>query len=359
MSTIEQALAKKQADLANKAKEESVDKSPAKQKATKKRSKPATTAAREKAEPKPEAKEVETVAVANDTEQVEETVATATPEPEITEPVVVKADEVEEVETMRATDPDPVVGEDVLELDLPMLENLGYLTAQDNSHNHRVQEEFREIKRNLLGNALTSKANNIKHPNLIMVSSALADEGKTFIAINLALSIAAEQDKTVLLVDADIYKPSVLRHCGIKPRKGLIEYLLGNIDEAGDIIYSTNVDKLKILPTGTPHYLANELLASAKMTSLVEELASRYPDRIVIFDCPPILGLTETAALSQLMGQAIIAVEENKTSIQKVNRACAMLNEDLAKGLVLNKALQSHKDLYGTNSYGYDNKTIL
>ncbi|TKB46766.1 exopolysaccharide biosynthesis protein [Thalassotalea mangrovi] len=246
----------------------------------------------------------------------------------------------------------------VLQLDLEMLENLGFLTSQDSSRNHGIQEEFREIKRNLLGNALTSKANNVKHPNLVMVSSALADEGKTFIAINLALSIAAEQDKTVLLVDADIYKPSVLRHCGIKPRKGLIEYLLGNVKQPGDIIYSTNVAKLKIMPTGTPHYLANELLASAKMTALVEELASRYPDRIVIFDCPPILGLTETAALSQLMGQAIIAVEENKTSIQKVNRACAMLNEDLAKGLVLNKALQSHKELYGNNSYGYDNKTI-
>ncbi|TLU65865.1 exopolysaccharide biosynthesis protein [Thalassotalea litorea] len=266
---------------------------------------------------------------------------------------------VDDVEPISAPTEDPVLDNNVLQLDLEMLDNLGFLTAQDNSQNHCIQEEFREIKRSLLGNALTSKANAVKHPNLVMVSSALADEGKTFIAINLALSIAAEQDKTVLLVDADVYKPSVLRHCGIKPRKGLIEYLLGNIEEPGDIIYSTNVDKLTIMPTGTPHYLANELLASAKMTALIEELASRYSDRIVIFDCPPILGLTETAALSQLMGQAIIAVEENKTSIQKVNRACAMLNEDLAKGLVLNKALQSHKELYGTNSYGYDNKTIL
>ncbi|WP_246033998.1 XrtA-associated tyrosine autokinase [Thalassotalea mangrovi] len=341
MSTIEQALAKKQADLASKAKQEGVD-------------------ADSSTEQNITQKNVQSSADSNaDTGSVVEKAAQAQPEHvagEVNESLSVKDNDVSEMESITARRDDE--DDSVLQLDLEMLENLGFLTSQDSSRNHGIQEEFREIKRNLLGNALTSKANNVKHPNLVMVSSALADEGKTFIAINLALSIAAEQDKTVLLVDADIYKPSVLRHCGIKPRKGLIEYLLGNVKQPGDIIYSTNVAKLKIMPTGTPHYLANELLASAKMTALVEELASRYPDRIVIFDCPPILGLTETAALSQLMGQAIIAVEENKTSIQKVNRACAMLNEDLAKGLVLNKALQSHKELYGNNSYGYDNKTI-
>ena len=186
-----------------------------------------------------------------------------------------------------------------------------------------------------------------------MVSSAKPNEGKTFVAINLALSIALEQDKTVLLIDADVLRPSVVRELGVEDSPGLIEYLLGKSEKVSDIIYNTDIDKLKLIPAGKPHHLSNELLASEKMATLANELANRYPDRIVIFDCPPLIGVTETLVLASLMGQGVIVVEESKSSIADIQTATRHLNEDLALGLVLNKAIRSHKDLYGYYGYGY------
>jgi len=241
-----------------------------------------------------------------------------------------------------------------LSLDKTGLAERGYLI--DNGTRKSIKDEFRQIKRKLLNNAFGNASKTLEHSNLIMVSSAKPNEGKTFVAINLALSIALEQDKTVLLVDADVLRPSVIRELGIAEQPGIIDYLLGKAKQVSDILYNTDIDKLKLIPAGKPHHLSNELLASEKMATLANELANRYPDRIVIFDCPPLIGVTETLVLANLMGQAIIVVEESKTSIADIKFATEHLNEDLALGLVLNKAIRSHKDLYGYYGYGYGAK---
>jgi len=217
-----------------------------------------------------------------------------------------------------------------------------------------TQEEFRQIKRKLLNNAFGRASKTLDNSNLIMVSSSNPNEGKTFISINLALSIALEQDKTVLLIDADVLRPSIERELGFESKVGLIELLLSEVNSVSDIIYSTNITNLKIIPSGKRHHLTNELLASNRMVDIAKELAERYPDRIVIFDCPPILGVTETPVLSNLMGQAVVVVEESKTKIEDVKKATTLLNEDMAIGLVMNKALKSSKDLYGYYGYGYN-----
>lgn len=237
------------------------------------------------------------------------------------------------------------------DINLQKLEQNDFLLQHQKQRS--LKEEFRQIKRKLLNNAFGPVSKTLDNPNLIMVTSALPNEGKTYISINLALSIALEQDKTVLLVDADILKPSVLNEFGLRSKPGLIEYLLGSIEDAGDIIYQTNIDNLKIVPAGKPHHLSNELLASERMATLANELANRYPDRVVVFDSPPLLGVTETPVLARLMGQALIAVEENKTSLLDVKNASALLHDELAKGLVLNKALNSNKEIYGYYGYGY------
>jgi len=242
----------------------------------------------------------------------------------------------------------------VLALDKESLDERGYLI--DTGDRKSIKDEFRQIKRKLLNNAFGSAAKTLEHSNLVMVSSAKPNEGKTFVAINLALSIALEQDKTVLLVDADVLRPSVNRELGIQEFPGIIEYLLGNAEQVSDIIYNTDIDKLKLIPAGKPHHLSNELLASEKMVALANELANRYPDRIVIFDCPPLIGVTETLVLANLMGQALIVVEESKSTIADIKSATEHLNENLALGLVLNKAIRSHKDLYGYYGYGYGAK---
>jgi receptor protein-tyrosine kinase len=223
----------------------------------------------------------------------------------------------------------------------------------DASSRKATQEEFRQIKRKLLNNAFGAASKTLNNSNLIMVSSSNPNEGKTFISINLALSIALEQDKTVLLIDADVLRPSINRELEFEEKNGLIEYLLSEVSSLSDIIYSTNIPNLKIIPSGKPHHLTNELLASNKMEDLAKELAERYPDRVVIFDCPPILGVTETPVLSNLMGQAAIVVEESKTRIDNVKKATSLLNQDMALGLIMNKTLKSTKDTYGYYGYGY------
>ena len=222
---------------------------------------------------------------------------------------------------------------------------------------HHIQEEFRHIKRKLINNAFGGAAKTLKHSNLIMVSSSNSNEGKTFISINLALSIALEQDKTVLLIDADVLRPSLHRELEFESKKGLLEYLLAKVDSLSDVIYNTSIPNLKIIPAGKPHHLTNELLASERMATLADELAQRYPDRLVIFDCPPILGVTETPVLSGLVGQAVVVVEESKTKINDVKKAVSQLNEDIAIGCVMNKTIRSKKDGYGYYGYGYGRKT--
>jgi protein-tyrosine kinase len=243
---------------------------------------------------------------------------------------------------------------EVLQLNKLELEKRGFLI--DNGIRKSIKDEFRQIKRKLLSNAFGAAAKTLTNSNLVMVSSSKPNEGKTFISINLALSIALEQDKTVLLIDADVLRPSINRELGFKAVPGLIEYLLGQKHDISEIMYSTNIDKLKIIPAGEPHHLSNELLASDRMESLAKELAERYPDRIVIFDCPPLIGVSETLVLANLMGQAIVVVEESKTRLADIEKATENLNEDLALGIVLNKAIKSHKDLYGYYGYGYGTK---
>jgi receptor protein-tyrosine kinase len=243
---------------------------------------------------------------------------------------------------------------DVLQLNKKDLESRGFLI--DDGTRKSIKDEFRQIKRKLLNNAFGAASKTLQNSNLVMVSSSKPNEGKTFIAINLALSIALEQDKTVLLIDADVLRPSINRELGFGEVPGLIEYLLGEKNDISEIMYSTNIDKLKIIPSGEPHHLSNELLASDRMESFAKELAERYPDRIVIFDCPPLIGVTETLVLANLMGQALVVVEESKTLLADIQKATENLNEDLALGLVLNKAIRSHKDMYGYYGYGYGTK---
>ena len=234
-------------------------------------------------------------------------------------------------------------------IDLERLEEKGHISIA--GERKQINEEYREIKRKLLANAFGSLAKTLHNPNIIMVSSSRPSEGKTFTAVNLALSIAAEQDKTVLLVDADVLKPNVLNTLGLERRKGLMEYLTGDVEDISDVLYPTNIEKLKIIPAGKSHHLSTELLASQKMHETVDEFANRYPDRIVIFDTPPLIGITESAILANFAGQAVVVVEEGKAKIGDIKMSVERLNPDMAIGFVVNKSV--HNDTDGSGYYGY------
>ncbi len=234
-----------------------------------------------------------------------------------------------------------------LQISLERLEQKGFVALS--KKRTLINEEFRSIKRKLLNNAFGGISKTLTHSNLILISSSRPNEGKTFCAVNLALSIALEKDKTVLLVDADVLKPSVSKTLELGANAGLIEYLTGEVDDVSSVIYKTNVENLRVIPAGLPHYLSNELLSSDKMQLLFEEFASRYPDRIVIFDCPPLLGVNETTVMAEQCGQGIIVVEELKSKLTEVKKAVDLLPDEMAVGLVMNKVINPSD----TQGYGY------
>jgi receptor protein-tyrosine kinase len=235
-----------------------------------------------------------------------------------------------------------------ISVDFGMLEKKGFVSTS--SQRRHINEEYRTIKRRVLNNAFGPLSRSQKNSNIIMVTSARPGEGKTFTAINLALSIALEQDKTVLLVDADVLRPNVMKTLQLENIQGLMEYLLGEKDNISEVMCSTNLDNFRIISAGKSHHLSTELLASERMFDAVEEFANRYTDRVVIVDTPPLLGVNETAILANLAGQAIVVTEETKTKLVDIENAVKQLNPDMAIGFVVNKA---NKGTAESSGYGY------
>lgn len=245
-----------------------------------------------------------------------------------------------------------------VELDLMRLAEMGYLVP--GAPRSVLADEFRGIKQPVLKNvraepasadaAGASGVHPSTHPNLIMVTSALPGEGKTFCAINLALSIASEVDSSVLLVDADVVRPSVMTRLGLQGRfKGLLDLLSDTSLELPDLILKTNVPKLSVLPAGAPSSHSTELLASDAMHELLHDIATRYPDRIVIFDAPPLLSTTESRVLAARMGQILMIVAADSTQQLDLAQAFTALEPCHTVLCVLNK---SHNDS-DQRHYGY------
>jgi len=222
-----------------------------------------------------------------------------------------------------------------VELDLNRMRDLGMVTAAGGRT--RLLEDFRVIKRPLLQRAFAERAEGEKPGNLIMVTSSLPGEGKTYCAINLAMSIAMELDHTVLLVDADVARPSVLRSLGLPAHRGLMDILVDDKIDMADVMLRTNVDTLSILPAGTSTPRATELLASSAMSTLVSEIANRYRDRVVIFDSPPLLLTSESRVLASHMGQIVMVVEAQTTTQHAVKEALRQLESYPNVNLIYNK----------------------
>ncbi len=234
-----------------------------------------------------------------------------------------------------------------IEINLSRLHELGMVTPDGGRTS--IAEEFRVIKRPLIDKAFDQKSGGAtKHGNLIMVTSSLPGEGKTFCAVNLAISIAMEMDHTVLLIDADVARPSLPRALGIKTDAGLMDMLLDDKLDLSDVMLRTNIDSLSLLPAGRSHKNATELLASQAMSKLLDEIANRYPDRIVIFDSPPVLLTTEARVLASQMGQIVVVVEAEKTTQHAVKTVLRQLGSGANVNLLYNKARTfSGEEYYG------------
>jgi exopolysaccharide/PEP-CTERM locus tyrosine autokinase len=232
---------------------------------------------------------------------------------------------------------------------ISQLEGKGVLTP--GSERTRVGEEYRIIKRPLLTRAFSASSEAQTHRNLIMCTSSVEGEGKTFTSLNLAISIAMELDRTVLLVDADLAKPGLSRLLKIEELPGLTDRLQDETVDLKHLLVRTDVPKLTILPAGRRHHRSTELLSSNTMQRLLDELALRYPDRVVLFDSPPLLATSEAGTLAQQMGQICLVVESGVTPQYLVKEALAHLGDTDNVSLILNKV---KPDLFtGTYGYGY------
>jgi receptor protein-tyrosine kinase len=235
-------------------------------------------------------------------------------------------------------------------INLARLHRMGMITPD--AEKSQVAEEFRIIKRPLIANAFGQGAPRVKNGNLIMVTSSLPGEGKSFCAINLAISMAMEMDRTVLLVDADVARPRVPEYLGLQTDLGFLDLLRDKTLKMSDVLIKTNIAKLTVLPAGRTYKRATELLASAAMNDLLHDIGNRYHDRIIIFDSPPLLATSEASVLATHMGQIVMVVEAEKTSQEAVREALGHIQTCEVVSMLLNKATPTPGADYYYGYYG-------
>lgn len=222
-----------------------------------------------------------------------------------------------------------------VEIDVEAMRAMGIVTAD--TEGSLIAEEFRLVKRPLLLKAFDRGPGAIRNGNLIMVSSSNANEGKTFCALSLAMSIAVERDLTVMLVDADLAKPNIPEVLGFEAELGLVDMLADDDLELSDVLVRTDLKNLTVLPAGRSHHLATELLASERMERLVEDIAQRYSDRVIIFDSPPTLMSSIPGVLALHVGQIVYVVQADLTTQGAIDAGLGLISACKNIYLLLNK----------------------
>lgn len=223
----------------------------------------------------------------------------------------------------------------------------------ETAEERRFAEHYREIKRPLIARALAVDAR--PDARLILVTSALPADGKTFTSLSLALSIARERDVTVLLVDADAPKAHLSRSFGIAEEPGLLDALANHALDVESLVLETNIPGLQVLPAGkAAEGVAPELIGSARMGQIAARLTALYPRRLVLLDSSPLLVSSEARELKQVPGQILLVARAGKTPRHALLDAIGMVDKSKLHALVLNEARESGTQgyYYGYSSYG-------
>lgn len=173
--------------------------------------------------------------------------------------------------------------------------------------------------------------------NTIAVTSPTANSGNSLTAVNLAISMAMELDRTVLLVDGNFQKPSVHKLFGIKTTIGLGDYLLNN-HPLNELMINPDLPRIVILPAGKAMLNSTEMLRSPKMVNFVNEVKNRYPSRIIIFDMPPLLTQVDTLSFSPYVDCVLLVVQEGHTKKEELTNATTLLKDTNLIGTVFNKS---------------------
>jgi len=225
----------------------------------------------------------------------------------------------------------------------------GYFPELDTDR--QFADQYRRIKRPLIDKALSGSAA-VAEPRVIMVTSALPGDGKTFTSINLALSMALERDVTVLLIDSDVAKRHISDIFGLGEHAGLLDALVDENLDVESLIVPTTTRGLSILPAGRRVAGTAELLSSNRMRKIVTSLCTRNPRRILLLDSSPLLVTNEGRALVKIAGQVVLVVRAGVTPRQAVQAAVGLFDPQQAGGVVLNEVQASSKEgYYGYGSY--------
>jgi exopolysaccharide/PEP-CTERM locus tyrosine autokinase len=214
-----------------------------------------------------------------------------------------------------------------------------------------VAEQFRRLRQYIIKPGIDDS------PKALLVTSAMAGEGKSLIAINLAITIAIELHSHALLVDCDLRNPSLSRFFGLHEALGLSDYLQGNVELDG-LFVKTSVDKLSVLCGGSLQDNPVELIGSNKMKSLIQDLRSRYNDRYIILDSSPLLATTEPSVLNEMVDGILYVVKAGETPRETVVQAMNLLRKEKIMGVVLNsvefKTQALIRRYFGMHHYYYD-----
>jgi len=236
--------------------------------------------------------------------------------------------------------PSPAEVENRVTSDSPLLVTL-------NDPHSPIAEEYRKMK-----SILVKRTRGENFKNVLMVTSSIPGEGKSITALNLAISLAQEYDHTVLLIDADLRRPTVHTYLNIPVKKGFADCLSGEAD-LSEVIVATGIGKLSIITAG--HGVSNpaELFSSNRMKDLLEEIKHRYHDRYVIFDTPPLLPFAETLSLAHLVDGVVFVVKEQLATQTNVKDALDALKGCEVLGIVYNDTSIAHnlERYYSYRSY--------
>ncbi|HVN44622.1 MAG TPA: hypothetical protein VMT66_05170 [Steroidobacteraceae bacterium] len=212
---------------------------------------------------------------------------------------------------------------------------------------HELAQQYRRIKRPLINNALGRGVARLASGNLIMITSAVPGEGKTFMSLNLALSMRLEEDVTVLLIDGDVVNPRLTQILGMDGQPGLLDLVKDPALAPDSVIVATELPGLAFLPAGHQESNATELVASARMHQVISRLGNENAARLVLFDSAPLLITTEAQALAHFAGQVVMVVQADQTAQHVVLDALETLAEDKPVFLVLNQIIRhSHAGYY-------------
>jgi exopolysaccharide/PEP-CTERM locus tyrosine autokinase len=222
-------------------------------------------------------------------------------------------------------------------IDIALLRDNGFI--EPGAAPTSLSEEFRLAKRPLMLGALGGRsAQPLDRGRAILVSSAQPDEGKTFCALNLALSLSQERDIEVLLVDADVAKPQIPAMLGIEAERGLIDALADPSIDIESLVIDTSIPKFSILSAGRRSSQDTELLASARTAEIIDAMLAHNPARLVLFDTPPVLAASPASALAPLVGQVVLVVRADRTREPELREAVALLEGNPRIQMLLNGA---------------------